>query len=91
MVLIRVKAVGEKNGRPAQAMLDLIDYFDDATGFTAMERATGFDAAIVLEMAARGQTPRGAGGVETFVPPDLFVHELQVHGFHITERIELGE
>jgi lysine 6-dehydrogenase len=88
MVLIRVKAVGEKDGAPAQAILDLVDYYDETTGFTAMERTTGWDAAIILAMATRGQTPRGAGGVETFVPAGPFVDELRRRGFQITQRVE---
>jgi lysine 6-dehydrogenase len=88
LVLIRVKVVGEKDGSPAQAVLDLVDYYDDSSGFTAMERTTGWDAAIVLAMAARGQTPHGAGGVETFVPPGLFLDELHRRGFRITQRVE---
>ena len=87
LVLIRVKVVGEKDGRPAVAILDLEDYYDPATGFTAMERTTGWDAAIVLAMAARGQTPRGAGGIESFVPADQFVDELHRRGFRITQKI----
>jgi lysine 6-dehydrogenase len=87
-VLIRIKVLGEKNGAPAQATLDLVDYYDESTGFTAMERTTGWDAAIVLAMAARGQTPRGAGGVEAFVPAALFLAELQRRGFQITQRVE---
>jgi lysine 6-dehydrogenase len=91
MVLVRVKAVGEKGGRPAQAVIDLIDFCDPETGFTAMERTTGWDAAIVLAMAARGQTPRGAGGVESFVPPALFMEELYKRKFNVTERVEGAE
>jgi lysine 6-dehydrogenase len=88
LVLIRVKVLGVKDGAPAQATVDLEDYFDPVTGFTAMERTTGWDAAIVLAMAARGQTPRGAGGVETFVPAALFVDELYRRGFQITKKVE---
>jgi lysine 6-dehydrogenase len=89
MVLIRVKAVGKKGGKPAAAVLDLVDYYDRATGFSAMERTTGWDAAIVLAMAARGQTPRGAGGLESFVPADLFMEELRKRGFRITEKLTI--
>jgi lysine 6-dehydrogenase len=70
-------------------VLDLVDYYDRATGFSAMERTTGWDAAIVLAMAARGQTPRGAGGLESFVPADLFMEELRKRGFRITEKLTI--
>ncbi len=88
IVLVRVKVVGKKAGHPAQAVLELVDRFDEKTGFTAMERTTGWDAAIVAEMMAHGLTPRGAGGVETFVPANLFMNELRRRGFNIKETVE---
>ena len=87
LCIIRVKALGNKDGQPAEALVELIDYYDNETGFTAMERATGWSAAVVLEMAARGGTPRGSGGVESFVPATPYVRELRQHGFKITESV----
>jgi lysine 6-dehydrogenase len=88
IVLVRVKALGKKDGRPAEALVELVDRFDEKTGFTAMERTTGWHAAIVAEMMAHGQTPRGAGGVETFVPAVPFVDELHKRDFNIKEKVE---
>jgi lysine 6-dehydrogenase len=88
IVLVRVKALGTKDGRPAEATVELVDRFDEKTGFTAMERTTGWDAAIVAEMMAHGLTPRGAGGVESFVPAVPFMNELRRRGFHITESVK---
>jgi len=88
IVLVRVKALGKKAGKPATALVELEDHFDAATGFTAMERTTGWDAAIVAEMMAHGLTPRGAGGVESFVPAVPFMQELRRRGFHIRESVE---
>ncbi|MFZ0533250.1 MAG: saccharopine dehydrogenase C-terminal domain-containing protein [Anaerolineales bacterium] len=88
IVLVRVKALGKKGGQPAQAVVELVDRFDEMTGFTAMERTTGWDAAIVAEMMAHGLTPRGAGGVESFVPAVPFMNELRRRGFHIQEKVE---
>jgi lysine 6-dehydrogenase len=87
LVIVRVKALGTKNGRPAEALVELIDYYDEATGFTAMERATGWSAAIVTEMAARGATPRGAGGVESMAPAAAFVAALRHRGLNVTEKL----
>jgi lysine 6-dehydrogenase len=42
LVIVRVKATGEKAGKPAEAWVELIDYYDEATGFSAMERSTGW-------------------------------------------------
>jgi lysine 6-dehydrogenase len=87
LVIVRARALGKKNGKEAESLVQVIDFYDEATRFTAMERATGWSAAIVLEMAARGQTPRGSGGVESFVPADLFVQEMRRHGFNVTEQV----
>ena len=88
IVFVRVKALGKKGGRPTQAIVELVDRFDEKTGFTAMERTTGWDAAIVAEMMAHGVTPRGAGGVESYVPAVPFVDELKKRGFQIKEKVE---
>jgi lysine 6-dehydrogenase len=89
MVIIRIKVVGKKDGQDAEALVEFIDYYDDATGFTAMERGTGWSAAIVAEMMARGETPRGAGGVETMVPARAFVQELRRRGLSVAEQVKL--
>lgn len=91
MVVVRVKAEGVKDGRPAVAWVEVIDYHDEATGFTAMERGTGWSAAIVAEMAARGETPRGAGGVEVMVPAAPYVAGLRQRGIPVSERLEFPE
>jgi lysine 6-dehydrogenase len=87
MVIIRVKALGKLAGRQAESLVELIDYADEQTGFTAMERATGWSAAIVAEMIARGEIRRGAGGVETMVPAKRFVEILRQHGFSVEEKV----
>ncbi len=88
IVLVRVKALGTQDGKPATAVVQLEDRYDESTGFTAMERTTGWDAAIVAEMMAHGQTQRGAGGVESFVPAGLFVDELRKRGFKLKVSVE---
>jgi lysine 6-dehydrogenase len=87
MVLMRVKAAGKKDDRPAESIVDLIDYFDDETGFSAMERCTGWSAAIVAEMMAKDLAPHGAGGVETMVPAKSFIDELKRRQIVVTESI----
>lgn len=86
-VIVRVKATGKRDGREAKALVELIDNYDETTGFTAMERATGWSAAVVAGMTVRGETPRGAGGVETQVPASLFVKELRQRGLNVTEEV----
>lgn len=89
LVIVRVKALGKKDGRDAEALVEMIDYFDEETGFTAMERGTGWSAAIVAGMMARGQTLHGAGGVESMVPARPFVEELGRRGLNVSEQVTL--
>jgi lysine 6-dehydrogenase len=89
LVIVRVQAVGKKDGRDAEATVALVDYFDQETGFTAMERCTGWSAAIVAGMMARGQTPPGAAGVEVQVPARPYVEELARRGIEVTENVVL--
>ncbi len=87
IVIVRVKAIGEKDGKRAESMVELIDYYDEATGFTAMQRTTGWDGAIVAIMNAEGHTPRGVKPVEIAVPPQQFIDELKRRGFSLTETV----
>jgi lysine 6-dehydrogenase len=86
--LIRAIARGSKNDRPAIAQVDLVDRYDEATGFTAMERSTGWHAAIVAAMLARGEIAPGATPLEVAVPAGAFVAEARRRGFAIRERVE---
>ncbi len=85
LVIVRVLARGRKDGREAQVVVELIDRFDEATGFTAMERTTGWDASIKAIMNARGETPRGAHPAEVAVSGPRYAAELRRRGFSLTE------
>ena len=87
MVIVRVQAIGKKDGYDAEALVEVIDRYDEVTGFTAMERGTGWSAAIVAEMMAHRQTLRGAGGVEKMVPAAPFVEALLQHGIPVSRKV----
>ena len=83
--LIRVRALGHKNGERSEAVVQLMDYYDDATNFTAMQRTTGWHLSIVAAMMARGETPTGCLPLELAVPGTSFVREGRKRGFKIME------
>ncbi len=87
LVIVRVLAKGRKDGSAAQAVVELIDYFDVTTGFTAMERTTGWDASIKALMNAQGITPKGVKPAEIAVPGPLYAQELRKRGFNLTEVV----
>jgi lysine 6-dehydrogenase len=39
--IVRAHAKGKKNGQPTEAVVEIIDYYDEPTGFTAMQRKRG--------------------------------------------------
>jgi lysine 6-dehydrogenase len=88
LVIVRVLAKGRRGGREAQVVVELIDRFDEATGFTAMERTTGWDGSIKAIMNAHGVTPRGAHPAEVAVPGPLYAEELRRRGFSLTETYD---
>lgn len=85
--LIRVRARGIKDGRPTTAQVDLVDRYDEATGFTSMERLTGWHAAIVAAMLARGEIAPGATPLEVAVPAAALVEQVRRRGLTISERL----
>ncbi|MGQ9601801.1 MAG: saccharopine dehydrogenase family protein [Candidatus Bipolaricaulia bacterium] len=87
LVVLRVACRGEDQGAPIEIQLDLMEFHDEATGFSAMERTTAFPAAIVAEMVAKGELEHGVVPLERAVPPGPFVAELARRGFRLTETI----
>ncbi len=87
IAVTHVVARGRKDGHPSEAVVDMVDLFDERTGFRAMERVTGWHAAIAAEMIARGEIGPGAHPVETGIPPDRFVEEARQRGFSIKTRV----
>lgn len=86
MVVLRVDCEGEQGGQPVILRKELIDRADPETGFSAMQRTTGFSAAIVAGLLARGSISPGAIPLELSVPADLFIEQLRKRGFDLREQ-----
>ena len=86
--VIRTQCDGtHKDGSPARSTLELIDYYDPATGFTAMQRLTGWHASIVAILCAQDRLPSGIVPVET-IPGTVIISEMEKRGFTISKRID---
>ena len=60
LVALRVLCEGTKDGKGKRAGFELLDYYDDARGISAMMRTTGYSLSITGQMQARGEiTPPG--------------------------------
>ena len=87
IVIARVEVFGHHEGALARAVVELRDELDEETGFTAMERTTGFHAAIVARMMAAGMIEPGVQPPELAVAPQVMIDELRARGFRITESV----
>jgi lysine 6-dehydrogenase len=90
LIIIRILARGEKDGKAADAWVDLIHYADKQTGFTAMEQGTGWHAAIMLEAIAFGRVAKVVIPVEAAMSGEDFVAEGAKRGFKVEARVDPG-
>lgn len=58
------------------ASCTLVDRYDPATGWTAMQRTTGFSTAIVAQAVLEGMVTPGAGACESMVDSQWFIEQL---------------
>ncbi|HJS42987.1 MAG TPA: saccharopine dehydrogenase C-terminal domain-containing protein [Gemmatimonadales bacterium] len=83
LVALRVEVTGKDGGRVAW---QLLDYYDETTGISAMMRTTGFSLAITGVMQVDGRV--GKSGVYTpdeAIPFQPYVDELKRRGVEIRE------
>jgi lysine 6-dehydrogenase len=83
LVFVRAAAWGKKDGKEVHMETDILDYHDEATGFTSMERLTGFSSAIIAAEIGNGGIPAGCHAYENSMTGKRFVEEIQRRGFQI--------
>lgn len=84
LVALRVEVEGEAGGAPRRITYDLLDYYDAATGISAMERTTGFSLSITGQLQVAGQAGRpGVSTPDQCVPVETYVGELGRRGIEI--------
>lgn len=86
--IMRAVGVGEKDGKEATVTVDLIDRFDEETGFTAMERLTGWHCAIYMGFQARKRIEAGAHRMELAVSSTEVMDAVRERGIHFETRWE---
>ena len=87
LMVIHIVAYGIKKGAPHRVTVDMLDLHDEATGFSAMERTTGFHLAIVAGMLARGHIALGAVPLEVAVPARRMVEEVAMRGMRVETTV----
>jgi len=81
--IIRAVGVGTKGGVNKKLQIDIHDRQCETTGFTSMERLTGFSLAIYAIDAANGKLEKGALRYELALSGTRFVEEIQKRGIHL--------
>lgn len=84
--VMRVVGHGLKAGEETTVTVDLIDRYDQETGFTAMERLTGWHCAIMMGFQAQGVVPAGGVAMEVAVPAADFMEAVRQRGIHFEVR-----
>jgi len=86
--LMRAIGAGVLEGAGVRVIVELVDRFDPATGFSAMERLTGWHAAIMAGLIGTGSIGPGVHRMEQAFPAGRFMEEIRTRGFHVEERWE---
>ena len=60
LCVVRGVGIGTRDGKPTRIQIDIFDKQDEATGFTSMERLTGFSTSIIAQEVVQGNVPKGA-------------------------------
>jgi len=84
LIALAAWGVGKKDGKNKRIDVRMTDYYDAATGLSAMARTTGFPAAILVRMMVEGViTARGVLRQETSVPYEAVFNALAERGVTI--------
>ena len=86
LVALRVVVEGTRGGKPKKIGWELVDYYDEKHGISAMERSTGYSLSITGQMQAKGEI--GKSGVFTpdeCMPAKKYIGELAKRGVMIKE------
>jgi lysine 6-dehydrogenase len=86
LVALRVEVTGTRDGKPARAAWQLLDYYDADHKISAMMRTTGYSLAITGQMQADGRvTEKGVHTPDEAMPFEGYVSELAKRGVEIRE------
>lgn len=84
-ILVRAVVTGKKGDQSKRYQIDIWDKQDDVTGFSAMERMTGFPSSINMIEIAKGNVAPGVIPYELAIPGTVVVEELKRRGISFVE------
>jgi lysine 6-dehydrogenase len=84
LVALRVVVEGTKDGRSRKVGWELVDYYDEQRGISAMMRTTGYSLSITGQMQVRREIqPPGVHTPDECVPAQQYIDELRKRGVEI--------
>jgi saccharopine dehydrogenase-like NADP-dependent oxidoreductase len=88
VAFLRADGRGTLDGKPTRAVMQLVDYRDLETGYTAMQRTVGFPMSIGAQMIIDGTITQRGIVSPAEIPSEPFLTEIQKRGLDVTQRIE---
>ncbi len=89
LVALRVTVRGKKDGAPREVGWELVDFYDEEHGVSAMMRTTGYSLSITGQMQARGEiSVKGVNTPDECVPATKYIAELARRGVNIRNLSE---
>ena len=83
LVALRVEVEGTKGGAPKKLGWELLDYYDESRGISAMMRTTGYSLSITGQMQANGELETGVHTPDECIPAGKYISELAKRGVMI--------
>ena len=85
LVALRVVVEGTKGGAAKTLGWELLDYYDESRGISAMMRTTGYSLSITGQMQANGELETGVYTPDECIPAEKYIAELAKRGVMIRE------
>ena len=85
--LMRTESYGLKDGHNIGVRYEVVEEYDEDTGFMAMEKWTGWHASIVMQKILDGSIKPGAHAIEKALSGKMFYDEAVKRGYNIKETI----
>jgi lysine 6-dehydrogenase len=87
LVALRVEADGVKRDTPTRVVYELIDWYDESRGISAMERTTGYSLSVTGQMQAQKLVESGVNTPDQAVPAQQYIEELAARGVDIRRKV----
>jgi lysine 6-dehydrogenase len=85
LVALRVEVQGTKGGAAKKLGWELLDYYDESRGISAMMRTTGYSLSITGQMQANGELETGVHTPDECIPAEKYISELAKRGVMIRQ------